>query len=552
MKLSDHALSLCLVWDVYSSSFLFTVRIISSSVFLFSLSYIREEPNFTRFHLLILRFVISMYILISRPNLVRLLLGWDGLGLTSYLLVVYFQRVKAYNAGILTALRNRVGDVFILIAIGLFSWVGAWNFFVLSQGSLFQGRPLIALLVVLAACTKRAQIPFSAWLPAAMAAPTPVSSLVHSSTLVTAGIYLAFRFQPMLSSRGARRLLLILGVRTITLAGLAATSEIDIKKIVALSTLSQLGVIATCMGAGIFRLAFLHLLSHAYFKALLFIRVGARIHISRDYQDLRKAGSDRQLCPSTIRFRVIARLSLCGAPFRRGFYSKDLCIEVFIFSENSGLLTCLFYFATLLTAAYRVRFTIIRFQLTSRVAHPSWAFDFRPAILGAIGLLLPLAIAGGGLISWALFFGPVPISISKPEKSFVTLVVILGALWGALTSKITILTRISFIKPLYLIWGLPVVSSRTPSLPFFRLGGHSRSRVDQFWLPLALFLPTKLNEPFSIWTRRTRKAVGLARGGLILWTIIFGLLYLCVIGCPILCEVKVQVTHIQKKHQQWA
>lgn len=215
------------------------------------------------------------------------------------------------------------------------------------------------MLVVIAACTKRAQIPFSAWLPAAIAAPTPVSSLVHSSTLVTAGVYLIFRFYPRLVQREIRVILLFLGSLTILMAGIAALKEIDIKKIIALSTLRQLGVIITSLGAGLYSLAYIHILSHAFFKAMLFITVGALIHISRDYQDLRKISLWSFSCPLTLSLNFRANVRLCGLPFTRGFYSKDLCIELFMGSQQTLILSIVFYLATALTAAYTVRFIVL-------------------------------------------------------------------------------------------------------------------------------------------------------------------------------------------------
>lgn len=176
--------------------------------------------------------------------------------------------------------------------------------------------------------TKSAQIPFSAWLPAAMAAPTPVSSLVHSSTLVTAGVYLLFRFSELLSHRAYLPCLLKAGVLTIIIAGCAALSELDIKKIVALSTLSQLGLIITTLGLGLYEIAYFHLLTHAFFKALLFISVGNIIHLSRDFQDLRKIKLIEFCYPVSLSFSLVANCSLCGFPFLAGFYSKDLILEI--------------------------------------------------------------------------------------------------------------------------------------------------------------------------------------------------------------------------------
>lgn len=217
---------------------------------------------------------------------------------------------------------------------------------------------MAAALVAVAACTKSAQIPFSAWLPAAIAAPTPVSSLVHSSTLVTAGVYLVVRFSEVLRERRLLEPLLFIGLLTTTMAGISAMGELDIKKIVALSTLSQLGLIVSSVGFGLAPLAFFHLLTHAYFKALLFISVGSIIHLSSDYQDLRKIRVRTESSSPTLAYSLVANLSLCGLPFSSGFYSKDLILET-CWSAEIPLVTLILYFTSVgLTVAYTTRFTL--------------------------------------------------------------------------------------------------------------------------------------------------------------------------------------------------
>ena len=219
--------------------------------------------------------------------IIFLLLGWDGLGLSSYLLVIYFINDNSLRSGIITALSNRVGDALLIIAI-----IIAYPFL---NFSLFTVLPFttiaLALTLTIASFTKRAQIPFSAWLPAAIAAPTPVSALVHSSTLVTAGIFLVFRFFNSISTFSFFfPITFYFGVITCLIASLAAFFESDLKKIIALSTLRQLGVIIIRMGLNQPYLAFFHLLTHALFKALLFICAGTIIHRSLRSQDIRHIG----------------------------------------------------------------------------------------------------------------------------------------------------------------------------------------------------------------------------------------------------------------------
>jgi len=292
-------------------------------------------------------------LLILSPNLIRLLLGWDGLGVTSYILVVFYQSNKSYNAGMITALTNRLGDVGILICISLILCAGDWTFIYRNCTNYKYSRMLVFILIA-AACTKSAQIPFSSWLPAAMAAPTPVSSLVHSSTLVTAGVYLLIRFNYALTTSGYRGVLIIVGVLTITIAGIAAMLEIDMKKVIALSTLSQLGIIIIIIGAQKPLLAYFHLLSHAYFKAMLFMCAGMIIHNIKDYQDIRSIGTINTRIPLIMRIINTANIRLCGLPFIRGFYSKDIILEVMLLNNLNPITFLFIVLATGLTGDIHV------------------------------------------------------------------------------------------------------------------------------------------------------------------------------------------------------
>ena len=325
--------------------FISFVLLISSLVIFYRNQYISEDFNVNRFILLVLIFVISIIMLIIRPNLIRILLGWDGLGLVSYCLVIYFQNVKSYNAGILTALSNRIGDVALLLAIAWILNYGRWNYiFYLDIINKNFEMLVIRSLVLLAAITKRAQIPFSSWLPAAIAAPTPVSALVHSSTLVTAGVYLLIRFNIILNDSFLGQFLLLISSLTIFMAGLGANFEFDLKKIIALSTLSQLGLIIRILSIGFYKLAFFHLLTHALFKALLFICAGVIIHNTKNAQDIRFIGNLNIRIPLTCRCFNIANLALCGIPFLAGFYSKDLILEIVILSYINFFSFFLFFF----------------------------------------------------------------------------------------------------------------------------------------------------------------------------------------------------------------
>lgn len=234
--------------DFYSLLFASFVLYISSSVFIFSRIYIKEDNFIYRFVFLILLFIISILILIFRGNLITVLIGWDGLGLVSFLLVIYYINKSSLGGGLITFLTNRIGDAGLILSISLLFNFREFNIFILGENFFDY---YVIFLVILRGITKRAQIPFSAWLPAAIAAPTPVSSLVHSSTLVTAGVYLLIRFNNILVERGLGYYLFLISILTIFISGLRANFEFDLKKIIALSTLSQLSVIFVSLSLGI-------------------------------------------------------------------------------------------------------------------------------------------------------------------------------------------------------------------------------------------------------------------------------------------------------------
>lgn len=387
-----------IVFDWISLFFMSTVCLISARVLFYSRSYIRSDLYYSRFILLVLSFVSSIWILILSPNFIRILLGWDGLGVTSYLLVIYFQREKSFNAGILTALTNRLGDACLLCLIGFSSCAGRWGFIYLSSLEFY--RSLVLGFALGAAITKSAQVPFSAWLPAAMAAPTPVSSLVHSSTLVTAGVYLLIRLNYLIASVNLLTFILLTGITTMLLAGASAMGEVDIKKIIALSTLSQLGLMFMVLGIGLPILAFFHLVAHAYFKAMLFMCAGGVIHSLKEYQDLRKIGNRGTSLPLSVGVFSVANLSLCGMPFIAGFYSKDLVLELIMINPSSLVAIFIVILATGLTAIYSIRaIKLVFFSTPMEEAGALLQESDKIMLLGILILLLP-SIGGGLLISW--------------------------------------------------------------------------------------------------------------------------------------------------------
>uniref|UniRef100_UPI0030FE73E1 NADH dehydrogenase subunit 5 n=1 Tax=Sphingonotus salinus TaxID=319241 RepID=UPI0030FE73E1 len=476
------------VFDWMSLIFMSFVMYISSLVIYYSNDYMHNESNINRFIMIVLMFIFSMVLLIISPNLISILLGWDGLGLVSYCLVIFYQNVKSYNAGMLTALSNRIGDVCILVSISWMLNFGSWNYtnyyyFIFDSFEM----SIITMLVIVAAMTKSAQIPFSSWLPAAMAAPTPVSALVHSSTLVTAGVYLLIRFSPMLLTYNYGWFLLLIGCMTMFMAGLGANFEFDLKKIIALSTLSQLGLMMSILSMGYSGLAFFHLLTHALFSALLFMCAGSMIHNLSDSQDIRFMGSIVNFMPLTSVCFNVSSLSLCGMPFLAGFYSSDLILDIVCLSWINFLIFLFYFISTGLTASYSFRLFYYS-MMGDNNFYPSYFFDDKSYFIsfGMIGLLF-VAVFGGSFLSWLIF--PIPYMIVLPwYLKFLTMfVVIVGSYLGYLISDFDYfyglfsLSFFSFVSFIGSMWFMPFLSTNYVSYFPLSLGYDLSKSFDYGW-----------------------------------------------------------------------
>ena len=439
---------LVLIFDLISLVFLLTVRLISFRVCIFRISYIAFEVFYSRFLFLLFFFIIRIFLLILSPNLIRILLGWDGLGVTSYLLVIYYQSHKSYNAGMITAITNRLGDVGIILCLRIISYKGSWSFFVYWWA---MDRNVFIILVILlfAAITKSAQIPFSAWLPAAIAAPTPVSALVHSSTLVTAGIYLLIRFNFILVAFSFIKYLCLVGVFTIFMAGISALFEIDIKKIIALSTLSQLGVIIMVIGINMPLLGFFHLISHAFFKAILFICAGNLIHNFKDYQDIRIISLSSANIPMTLRYFMVANFRLCGLPFIAGFYSKDLILEIIIIGSLNMFVFFIILLSTIITVFYSYRIIFLLSRSWRQFSGIMALKDNDYKVFFRIVILFFPSIVVGLFLSW--FFFPRNLLIFFPTE-LKLLVLFLIIFRGIFSSLLFSLIRKKIFTPSSVVW----------------------------------------------------------------------------------------------------
>nr|YP_010234366.1 NADH dehydrogenase subunit 5 [Trictenotoma davidi]QTA72352.1 NADH dehydrogenase subunit 5 [Trictenotoma davidi] len=473
--------------DWMSLMFMSFVLFISSMVIYYSDEYMSGDSYLDRFILLVVMFVLSMMLLIISPNLISILLGWDGLGLVSYCLVIYYQNVKSFNAGMLTALTNRIGDVALLMSIAWMLNFGSWNYiFYLEELKNSKSMMIISVMVILAALTKSAQIPFSSWLPAAMAAPTPVSSLVHSSTLVTAGVYLLIRFNFSFNDVMMFNLLFISSM-TMFMSGLGANFEFDLKKIIALSTLSQLGLMMSILALGSYKLAFFHLLTHALFKALLFMCAGNVIHNLVNCQDIRYMGNLISSMPLTCAFLNISNLSLCGLPFLSGFYSKDLIVEVMSMNYLNLYIYLIFYLSIGLTVCYSFR--LVYYTCVGDLNYVSLnnLFEGSYVMLKGMAGLIFLVIIMGSVLSWLMFFTPYSIILPLLMKIMTLLMIFMGIWIGYELSKFSLnylnlsnkfLNLSSFLASM---WNMPYMSTFGMNFYPIIMGSYYYKSLDQGW-----------------------------------------------------------------------
>nr|AZL93458.1 NADH dehydrogenase subunit 5 [Prosevania sp. ZJUH_2016031] len=404
--------------DWISLCFISVVFIIFSMILIFSYEYMGFDFFKLRFIYLLTFFVVSMVFMILSPNLISVMLGWDGLGIISYCLIIYYQNNVSYISGMITVMMNRVGDVFMLILIGIYMLNGSWNILLTYFCQFLMFFTIVCL-------TKSAQYPFSIWLPLAMAAPTPVSALVHSSTLVTAGIYLMLRGYVLLSNF-VLSVILLISLFTMFFSGLMANFENDLKKVVALSTLSQLGLMMFVLSSGEKILCFFHLVNHAFFKSLLFMCVGYLMFMGLGYQDLRVLGLLSSVNKYLSIFMVYSVLSMSGLFFLSGFYSKDLILEKFFYVNMSYFTLVGFYVSCLLTVSYSFRliFILLKNNLILSLMNlgESYFMIFSMVILWILSLL------SGFYMNW--FFFIEIFVLNYFNKFIIFLVFILGILFS--------------------------------------------------------------------------------------------------------------------------
>jgi NADH-ubiquinone oxidoreductase chain 5 len=442
-------------YDSLTVSMLLPVLIVSALVHIYSTSYMGEDPHNQRFFSYLSMFTFFMLMLVTGDNYLVMFIGWEGVGISSYLLInFWFTRLQANKAAIKALVMNRVGDWG--FSIGL--WAIFWAFGNLDFTTVFSLAPfmneelitIISICLLVAAMGKSAQIGLHTWLPDAMEGPTPVSALIHAATMVTAGVYLLLRSSPILEY-GSTPLILITWVGALT-AFFAATTGLlqnDLKRVIAYSTCSQLGYMVFACGLSNYSIGIFHLVNHAFFKALLFLSAGAVIHALNDEQDMRKMGGLVNLLPFTYTMILIGSLSLMALPFLTGFYSKDLILEVafgqYLFTGNVaywlGTISAVF------TAFYSLRLLALTFLTYPNGPKINYLGTHEAPLIMAIPLVL-LAIMsiffgyvtkdlfiGVGTNFWgnSLFVHPNHVSLIEAEfaiPTFYKLLPLFGSLFG--------------------------------------------------------------------------------------------------------------------------
>ncbi len=420
ITVGDFTVDWALRFDQLSVVMMCVINIVSACVHVYSVGYMSHDPCKARFMSYLSLFTFAMLMLVSADNLVQLFFGWEGVGLASYLLIGFWNHKHSANAAAVKAfVVNRVGDFGLALGIftifmvfGTVQFQGIFDQAAQHKDTMFMflgyevhALTLACLLLFMGAVGKSAQLGLHTWLPDAMEGPTPVSALIHAATMVTAGVFLVSRFSPVFEyAPTALMVVCIFGAVTALVAATIGLTQFDIKRVIAYSTMSQLGYMFFALGVSAYPAAMFHLMTHAFFKALLFLGAGSVIHAMSDEQDMRKMGGIWHLIPSTYILMWVGSLALAGMPFFAGYYSKDMILET-AFADHTWFGTMAYWFgivAALLTAFYSWRLILMTFHGKPRADEKVMAHVHESPLI----MLLPLTVlAAGAILAGSVFYG---------------------------------------------------------------------------------------------------------------------------------------------------